>query len=157
MSAVQQEPLLRLYRPSDFDAIFRLDELCFEVPFRFSRAALRRFAETRRAHVLVAELQGRVVAFCIAHLEQSARGCVGYVVTLDVDPAARRRGLARRLLSACEEQMRQQHCQTMLLHVFTGNADAIRFYESLGYVRVHTVDAFYAKGLDAFVYRKRLA
>jgi ribosomal-protein-alanine N-acetyltransferase len=45
----------------------------------------------------------------------------------------------------------------MQLHVFTGNAGAIRFYERLGYERIRTQKDFYGEpGLDAFVYGKEL-
>ena len=43
----------------------------------------------------------------------------------------------------------------MTLHVFTGNAGAIQFYESIGYGRLGRAEAFYGRGLDALVYRKR--
>jgi ribosomal-protein-alanine N-acetyltransferase len=45
----------------------------------------------------------------------------------------------------------------MQLHVFTGNAGAIRFYERLGYERISMQKDFYGEaGLDAFVYGKEL-
>ena len=61
--------MLRGYRDDDLDAMFRLDEVCFEAPFRFSRAAMRRFAKARRARVAIAELDGELVGFCIVHVE----------------------------------------------------------------------------------------
>jgi ribosomal protein S18 acetylase RimI-like enzyme len=45
----------------------------------------------------------------------------------------------------------------MVLHVFTGNAGAIRFYEGMEYARVGLAEGFYAPGVDALVYEKRLA
>jgi ribosomal-protein-alanine N-acetyltransferase len=44
----------------------------------------------------------------------------------------------------------------MALHVYTENAEAMRFYESMGYGRVGRVEGFYGRGLDALLYRKRL-
>jgi ribosomal-protein-alanine N-acetyltransferase len=47
--------------------------------------------------------------------------------------------------------------QWMQLHVFTGNAGAIRFYERLGYERIRLQRRVYGEaGLDAFVYGKEL-
>ena len=148
---------LRGYQSGDIDPLFRLDELCFDPPFRFSRAALKRFAEARRARVLVAEAEGHgPVGFCIVHVEPSASGSTGYIVTLDVDPEWRRQGLARQLMLDSEATVRAEGCRAMLLHVHTGNETAIRFYEISGYTRSHTAEAFYGPGLDAFVYRKQL-
>ena len=140
----------------DFPALFRLDEICFEPPFRFSAGALKRFAETRRARVIVAEADGRPVGFCIVHIEPARSGCAGYVVTLDVAPEWRRQGVARRMMLDAEATVHGEGCRSMLLHVHTENAEAVRFYERLGFKRSHTAEAFYAPGLDAFVYRKPL-
>jgi [ribosomal protein S18]-alanine N-acetyltransferase len=79
-----------------------------------------------------------------------------YVVTLDVAPAWRRHGLARRLMAEVEAKARAMGAQSIALHVFTGNFGAIRFYEEIGYGRVGMVEAFYGRGLDALVYRKKL-
>ena len=147
---------LRGYQAQDFPALFRLDEICFAMPFRFSAGALKRFAETKRARVVVAEADGRAVGFCIVHIEPSRGGCSGYVVTLDVAPEWRRQGIARRMMLNAEATVRGEGCRSMLLHVFTENPEAIRFYERLGFQRSHTAEAFYAPGLDAFVYRKSL-
>jgi ribosomal-protein-alanine N-acetyltransferase len=147
---------MRGYEAGDFERMFALDELCFAKEFRFSRSSMRRFAEAKRARVVIAEEGGEIAGFCIVHIETLAQGCAGYVVTLDVAPEFRRCGLARRMMRSMEETMQGEGCSSMLLHVFVENADAIRFYESIGWERGHTADAFYGAGLDAVVYRKRI-
>ena len=146
------EPILRGYQPTDLDAMFRLDELCFEEPFRFSQTAMRRFAESRKARAVIAESNGRLAGFAILHVE----GRVGYVVTLDVDEEFRRRGLAARLMQEMEQYALNADCAVVGLHVFVGNGSAIRFYERVGYKRAGDVPGFYGEGLDAWVYRKKL-
>src|SRR5271155_4037737 len=91
------EIFLRNYRTTDLDAMFRLDEACFAEAFRFDRESMREFAEERNAVVQVAEnICGEIVGFVIAHLERVASEWRAYVVTLDVAPEYRRKGLARR-------------------------------------------------------------
>jgi ribosomal-protein-alanine N-acetyltransferase len=80
----------------------------------------------------------------------------GYVVTLDVAPPWRRRGLARRLMAEAETRLRATGGTSMALHVSTANSAAMQFYESIGYGRVGMAKGFYGRGLDALVYRKRL-
>jgi ribosomal-protein-alanine N-acetyltransferase len=132
--------------------MYALDLVCFEPPFRFSRAAMRGFAEAAGALTVLAEAQGELAGFCIAQLEKQN----AYVVTLDVAPTWRRRGLARRLMAELESKARAAGATAMALHVFTGNTGAIQFYESIGYNRAGRAEAFYGRGLDALVYRKRL-
>jgi len=146
-------PTLRSYRPGDWQAMHALDLLCFAPAFRFSRGAMRSFAEAPGAFSLLAHAQGTLAGFCIAQLEDRT----GYIVTLDVASAWRRRGLARRLMAELESRLLAAGAAEMHLHVFTGNEAAIRFYESIGYTRIGMAENFYAQNLHALVYRKKFA
>jgi ribosomal-protein-alanine N-acetyltransferase len=146
----------RGYRADDFEAMFALDEVCFAPEFRFSRAMMRRFAEAKKARVVIAEEDG-LAGFCVVHLKRVEDGCVGYVVTLDVAAPWRRQGLAGELMRRVEGQVLEAGCGAMVLHVFVGNTGAIRFYERSGYVRSGRAVGFYGDGGDAWVYRKALA
>jgi [ribosomal protein S18]-alanine N-acetyltransferase len=152
------EVSLRDYRDTDLEAMFRLDVACFAPEFRFDRESMRIFAEERGAVALVAEaMDGGVVGFVIVHLERVAAGWRGYVVTLDVAEEWRRKGLAGMMMREAEARAVAAGARWMELHVFTGNAAAIRFYERLGYERSGTKRRFYgSEGLDAFVYRREL-
>jgi [ribosomal protein S18]-alanine N-acetyltransferase len=129
-----------------------LDLVCFEPVFRFSRGAMRAFAEAPGAVTMLAEAQGKLAGFCIAQLEDRT----GYVVTLDVAPEWRRRGLARRLMADIESRLHAAGAEEMHLHVFSGNTAAIRFYEAIGYAQSGVVENFYAQNLHALLYRKKL-
>ena len=143
---------LRNYRPGDWEAMHALDLVCFEPEFQFNRRAMRSFAEAPGAVAMLAEADGTLAGFCIAQMEEQT----GYLVTLDVAPAWRRRSLARRLMVQVETQVQSAGATEMTLHVFKGNAGAIRFYEEIGYGRVGMAENFYGRGLNALVYRKRL-
>jgi len=153
------EIVLREYRETDLEEIFVLDEICFEEEFRFDRTSMRAFAQSRNAISLIAETgSGEIAGFVIVHVERTAGRRRGYVVTLDVAGEFRRKGLARSLMQAAEERAVAAGVGWMELHVFTGNAGAVRFYERLGYQLYAVHRGFYgAEGLDAFVYRKDLA
>jgi [ribosomal protein S18]-alanine N-acetyltransferase len=142
---------LRAYRPGDWEAMYALDVECFAPEFRFSRRAMRGFAEAPGAVTVLADGGGELLGFCVVQME----GPVGYVVTLDVAAAWQRRGLARRMMEDVEAKVRTAGGTGMALHVSTGNVGAMRFYESIGYGRSGMVEGFYGQGLDALVYRKR--
>ena len=149
---------LREYIKSDLEAIFALDEVCFEAPFRFSARAMKQFAEARNALTVIAENEaGEIAGFCIAHVEQAGKGLRAYVVTLDVAPKHRRHGLARQMLERIEQQGIEAGCDAMELHVSVDNEGAIAFYEREGYERSHMVKSFYGLGRHAYVYQKALA
>lgn len=148
--------------PGDVDRMYALDVLCFDPPFRFSRAAMRRFSRASNALVRLAvgsEGAGAgevLLGFCIAHLEPSSTGIGGYIVTLDVDPGARGRGVATLLMTELETAATRVGAAAMSLHVFSGNGAAVSLYEKLGYRYVSTALNFYGRGLDAFGYTRIL-
>jgi len=144
---------LRVGRAADVPAMYALDLICFEEPFRFDLRSMRRFAMRVGAIVVVAESLGGLAGFVIVHME---RGRLAYVVTLDVAPEFRRRGLARGLMASAEGEALRAGAEWMGLHVFAGNASAIAFYERLGFERVAVDEGFYGAGLNAWSYRKRL-
>jgi ribosomal-protein-alanine N-acetyltransferase len=141
---------------NDLDGMHALDVVCFEKPFRFTRAAMRRFAEAANARVTIAEDEDELVGFVILHIEEVERGRVGYIVTLDVPPARRRRGIAGRLMQEAERQAQREGCAALVLQVFTGNEAALRFYASHGFVRSHREEEFYGRSMDAWVFHKQL-
>ena len=71
--------ILRGYEAGDVEAMYALDVRCFAPEFKFSRSAMKRFAEAKKARVVVAEDNGAVVGFCIVHVERDG---LAYVVTL---------------------------------------------------------------------------
>jgi len=150
--APMDHAILRGYCPGDWQAMHALDLICFEPVFRFSRGAMRSFAEAPGAVIVLAEAQRALAGFCIAQLQDRT----GYVVTLDVAPEWRRHGLARRLMTDVESKLLAAGAVEMHLHVFTGNTAAICIYESIGYAQAGTAENFYAQSLHAHVYRKQL-
>ena len=89
-------------------------------------------------------------------LRLRARAPSAYVVTLDVDPANRREGIASGLMQEADRLVGEAGVQHISLHVYAGNDAAIRFYEGRGYRRVLDARDFYGPGLDGFVYVKAL-
>jgi ribosomal-protein-alanine N-acetyltransferase len=155
---MSNEIFLRDYRPTDLDAMFRLDEACFAEEFRFDLESMRAFAEEQNAVVLIAEtVRGEIAGFVIVHVEHVASEWRAYVVTLDVAFECRQKGLARRLMLEAETRVVAAGVRWIQLHVFTGNEVAIRFYERMGYRRTGLRRGYYGTGLDALVYGKELS
>jgi len=165
-ATMEDEVVLRRYRPTDLQAIFEMDVICFSEPFRFDRRSMRRFSESSKAIAVVAERvtedrsSGSLAGFVIVHTERTHRGRRGYVVTLDVSPAQRREGVAGRLMTEAEALARGAGVGRMELDVYVGNDGAIRFYEGRGYERLGVRPGFYGTvggtSLDAYTYTKEL-
>ncbi|MBI1404679.1 MAG: GNAT family N-acetyltransferase [Caulobacter sp.] len=92
-----------------------------------------------------------------------ARALVGEaeIITLAVTPAARRQGLARRLLEAAVVQAMALGAETMFLEVAEDNAPALALYARSGFAQVGRRRGYYARPggavpVDALVMRLTL-
>lgn len=68
---------------------------------------------------------------------------VGYILTLGVAPAARRRGVAAQLLQRVLQALQGRGCRGCFLHVVTYNAAAITFYLAQAFTQGPCLAAFY--------------
>lgn len=144
---------MREYSPSDFDALFELDQQCFVEGIAYSRAELRRYIGRRGAFVIVAEGAKREIAGFLVGLHHRD---YGWIVTIDVHDSARRSGLGTDLMAAAEKRFRTAKASAVILEVAVNNLPAVNFYKRLGYGVIRTIPRYYLDSLDAFQMAKLL-
>lgn len=98
---------------------------------------------------LKAAVDGRMVGFLSGEREPARR--LGWVTSLAVLPAYRRRGIASALLVEGENALSMPHIR---LSVRAGNRAAIGLYEAHGYTQIDRWRRYYAGGEDALVFEK---
>lgn len=145
---------LREVRDEDLEALYELDQLCFEPEIAYSRAEISRFLALPTAEAVALERGGRLAGFAIGHLVGRR---VGSVLTLDVAPGERRRGTGRSLLEEIVSRLERRGARKILLEVDVRNRGAIAFYERLGFETSNRVPDYYGEGRDAFEMVRRLA
>ena len=80
---------------------------------------------------LVAEVDGKVVAFALSYIRYSTwRGRMVYLEDLYVQPAVRSMGIGRALMNAKMDYIKSLDIKYMILQVLDWNTPAIRFYET---------------------------
>ena len=82
------------------------------------------------------------------------------ILTIAVDPAERRRGIARALLDIAETELVDNGVDTLFLEVAEDNEAAIKFYKGAGFEPIGRRPAYYKREIGrvaAITYRKRLA
>ena len=98
----------------------------------------------------VAAEEGRVVAFAEAKLREYANGCesspVAFVEGLYVDPAWRRRGIARALIARIEAWATARGVRELGSDVLLDNVESQRVHETLGFAETERV-VYYRKVL----------
>lgn len=132
---------LRPALPADHDAIAGLEGLSGAT----RRLLARDLAGTAPRTALVARAGGRVVAFGMT----TAAPDEVHLLDLVVAPAARRRGLGRRLVAALAARARDDGAAAMTLEVRVGNEPARRLYAALGFASAGIRPGYYRDGEDA--------
>ena len=151
----------RLYAPADFPSLYAVEELCFELPFRFSRSTMRQLIASPNARTWIAEdgpePKIELIGFSIVEWRAGLSESVAYIQTLEVHPEFRERGIGAELLVRAEESARAAGAHIIALHVDIENVAAISLYESRGYARRGKEEHYYARHRGAFVYAKSLS
>lgn len=148
---------LRPFRHEDLDTLYRIDQVCFVPGIAYSRTELRYYLRHPKSFTVVAESVNKSIAgFCTGRLHTREDKILGHIITIDVLPAARGRGVGRSLMRAVEEHFRAKSAASVRLEVAVDNLPARAFYQAMGYSRVGTVPGYYGGKLDALVMRKQL-
>jgi ribosomal-protein-alanine N-acetyltransferase len=144
---------LRSYLPSDFETLYRIDQICFPKGISYGRFEMKVYLRARGSYCLLAEAGGNVAGFILAELAPDE----GHIVTLDVLEDYRRQGIGSLLLSAAEKEMTSRGGQRMVLETATTNKAAIALWQKHGYRQLGIMENYYGSGLDAFRMGKDLA
>lgn len=152
--------LLRNYKPSDLKTLHAIDTACFPPGISYTLEELQSFITTRTAKTWVAEENGEVAGFLVAHktasMERMAKLAETHIVTLDVIEQARRRGVGAALMDAAEDWARVQGCRAVSLETAEDNHAAQAFYRKRGYEKTDIVENYYENGASAWVMTKRI-
>ncbi len=145
--------ILRSHRVSDLDALYRIDQECFPPGISYSREELAGFIRHRSSKTWVAEEEGEIAGFLVAGRE-AAR--VGHVITIDIIPKWRRRGIGSALMEVAEAWSRRSGAKLLYLETGETNRVAQRFYQARGYEQVDRIENYYGQGAPAWVMMKLL-
>jgi len=122
--------LVRPYSPVDEARVLDIWQTCrLTRPWNNPLRDITRKLEDSPELFLVGIVEEQIVATAMAGYE-GHRGWVNY---LAVHPSFQRRGLGSQIMRAIEERLLALGCPKINLQIRTGNTDAVRFYEKLGY------------------------
>jgi [ribosomal protein S18]-alanine N-acetyltransferase len=137
---------LRSYRPSDFETLYRIDQVCFPEGIAYGRFEMKVYLRAAGSHCLIAEAAGQIAGFILAELAPDE----GHIITLDVLEDCRRQGIGSLLLAAVEQEAASRGGMRMVLETATTNKAAIALWKKRGYRQFVTIEGYYGRGRDAF-------
>jgi ribosomal protein S18 acetylase RimI-like enzyme len=144
---------LREYAPQDLEALCEIDRACYEPAIAYSRREMRAFLNAEGADCVVAQSETEIAGFCITAREADE----GYIVTIDVLEAFRKKGVGSALLAEIEKRMAAEGVRMVGLDTATDNVSAIAFWQKHGYRKLGIRKGYYPNGRDAFAMVKSIA
>lgn len=138
---------------ADAPRLWAVDQACFAAEIAYTREELNSFLSAPGAFALALETESGDLGGFVLAVPGRRRG---HIITLDVLPAWRRCGWARRLVLAAERRLRAAGCQQVGLETAVNNTAALALYARLGYRVQRVLRGYYPGGLDALAMRKSL-
>jgi [ribosomal protein S18]-alanine N-acetyltransferase len=148
---------LRATVEADLHSLFELDQICFADGIAYSLSEFCSLLRSKGTIGVVAEENDVLAGFAMAQFGRLRRSYGGHVVTIDVAPDFRRRGVGRLLMGDLEGQVRDAGASWLRLEVAVNNPTALSFYLGLGFEAIGQIRGYYHRGLDAIVMEKILA
>lgn len=151
-------PLIRAYRPDDFQRLLEIDQSCFAHGIAYSDEEMRYFLAMPSAISLVLVDVETIIGFIIADRYRSRRSArsMGKIITIDVAPGTQHRGLGTLLLSSAEVELKSALCDYVSLEVAVDNDPALKFYKKHGYSVLKVLPRYYLDSIDGLLMGKKL-
>jgi len=141
----------------DAGKLFELDRICFDAGIAYSLREFRSLLRSPKTLCIVAEDDEDLAGFAIAQETVIRKSRAGHIVTIDVAPGFRRRGIGRLLMEQIEERLRASGAGWLRLEVAENNSAAREFYTGLGFLPIGGIPNYYHGDVDAIVMEKTLA
>ncbi len=141
--------------PEMLDTLYTIEKQSFRED-AFSRHQIALLLSDYNSISLAAKVEGKICGFVIGRLEYAQKQLVGHVMTLDVTPACRRKGIATRLMLGFETILRQRNVSESVLEVREDNIAALNLYEKLGYTRSTRLDNYYGRAHGLYLKKSLL-
>lgn len=118
------------FKDSELPALYEIERECFAKEFRWSESVFKRtmLAARKNNYVWVAYIGAKIVGFLLAGEENGKAN----IETVNIPRAQRRKGIASKLMAACETDMRRRGFKETKLEVWTENPAQILYFQ-LGY------------------------
>jgi [ribosomal protein S18]-alanine N-acetyltransferase len=145
--------IIRQAQLSDLRAVKAIDQLLFGAD-SYPLFVLRQFYDIGGEYLLVAETQGEVVGYMLAHYDQAKS--LGWLLSLGVLPAHRGKRIGEKLMAACMGLMEAKGVETLYLTVHPDNAAGINIYTRLGFEVQESLPDYYLDNSPRLLMQKQV-
>ena len=125
------------------DTLYRIEEQCFDEE-AFTKRQIAYLLTDYNTIALAAKTNTDIAGFIIAQIETDETE-FGHIITLNVAPNYRHKGIATKLLREIETLLKQRGISECRLEVREDNHAAIKLYHKLGYQTMGKLERYYGK------------
>jgi ribosomal-protein-alanine N-acetyltransferase len=126
----------------DLNQLYEIETECFRRE-AFTKKQIAQLLTDYNAISLLARYDGKAVGFTIGRVSVDEKALAGHILTLDVLPAQRRRGIGRKLLQELEDIFAEKNIREIYLEARVDNVAALRLYETMGYEKIGKLKNYY--------------
>ena len=137
------------------NALFELEKQCFEEE-AFSKQQISYLLNDYSSITLVAKANNAAVGFVIGRIDFVRSKPVGHIMTIDISPLYRRKGIAQRLMHEIEAFFRQKGAVECVLEVRENNVAALRLYGKLGFKKFALLKNYYGRANGLYLKKSPL-
>jgi ribosomal-protein-alanine acetyltransferase len=124
--------------------LYEIEKQCFGQE-AFTKQQLIYLLTAYNAIGLAARVNSEIAGFAIARVDIGRNTSFGHILTVDIAPAYRRKGIAQKLLHEIETIFREKGIKECRLEVREDNVAALNLYQKLGYKKVGKLEKYYGE------------
>ncbi|MGQ9624212.1 MAG: ribosomal protein S18-alanine N-acetyltransferase [Candidatus Bathycorpusculaceae bacterium] len=136
------------------DRLYEIEMECFTKE-AFTKQQIANLLTDYNSIGLVAKVSSQIVGFIIGRTYAEEKSLIGHILTLDISPSHRQKGIAQRLLFEMEKIFKEKGVKECRLEVREDNIAAINLYQKLGYEKAGKLRGYYGKAHGLY-FRKAL-
>lgn len=126
------------------DKLCEIEEQCFNEE-AFTKRQIAYLLTDYNTIVFVAKVNSVIAGFIIAQVEIENNTLFGHIITINVAPDYRRKGIASKMLTETEEVLKQKSMIECRLEVREDNNAALKLYQKGGYQKIGRLEKYYGK------------
>jgi ribosomal-protein-alanine acetyltransferase len=124
------------------DRLYEIETECFGEE-AFTKKQIAQLLTDYNSISLIARENGEIVGFIVGMVYPDRKAINGHILTIDVSPSHRRKGIGQKLLQEIESIFSQKGVQACILEVREDNVAATGLYRKLGYKEVGRLENYY--------------
>lgn len=137
MSVTIQEAFIK-----HLDKLYKIETECFEKE-AFTKEQITYLLTDYNSVSFVAKVNDEIVGFIIGRAYTNRKPAVGRVLTIDVSPEHRRKGIGLKLLQEVEGAFKNESVEVCYLEAREDNVAALNLYQKHGYKKVGKLKNYY--------------